>query len=132
MMKILYRDSFFTIAQHEDYENIPGFYVIRESNCDWNISMNGIKKLAELEQTIRQFLLELGVDLVGIYREYKENKICIYIIPYHIDILQEMNISPDLYQPYIEEYLKNFPNSKIKKVEEYNKLLVKRMKEGGN
>ena len=53
--------------------------------------------------------MKQGFKLTGIYREeYENNKFRILIIPYDISILQQNNISPDLYQPYIKDYLESF------------------------
>lgn len=53
--------------------------------------------------------MKQGFKLTGIYREeYENNKFRILIISYDISILQQNNISPDLYQPYIKDYLESF------------------------
>lgn len=53
--------------------------------------------------------MKQGFKLTGIYREeYENNKFRILIIPYDISISQQNNISPDLYQPYIKDYLESF------------------------
>lgn len=126
MLKI-YEDYYYTITQHPEYKNIPGFYVINENNCSWDESVESINRLPELEKCIRDYLLEIGVELVGIYKEQTDSGFQVYLIPYHISVLEKNCISPDLYQPYISKYLNSFDEKYKEEVIKYNNQLVKKL-----
>lgn len=127
MVKI-YEDSYYIITQHSDYKFVPGFYVIKENSCHWFDSKESINRLAELEKKIRDYLLTKGVELVGIYKEDTELGFSVYIIPYHIEVLERLVISPDLYQPFISKYLKFFDKTYKDKVNSYNTGLKELLK----
>ncbi|MBQ6546697.1 MAG: hypothetical protein IJL74_01710 [Bacilli bacterium] len=119
MSEIIYKDKYFQVVQTEEYPNVPGCYTIIEVDND--ISADKTKSLAVLEKKIRDKLAELNIDLVGIYKQEKENNLNVIIIPYHIDRLQELNINPDEYQPYIEKYLTSYDNDNSNKAIYYAK-----------
>ncbi len=109
MEMILYEDQYFYITKCDEYPNVPGMFAIYETSGKWYSSEKSIKRLAAIEKKIRDELMKQGFKLTGIYREeYENNKFRILIIPYDISILQQNNISPDLYQPYIKDYLESF------------------------
>lgn len=105
----LYEDQYFYITKCDEFPNVPGLLVIYENGEKWYSSEKSIKRLATIEKTIRDELMQQGIKLTGIYREeYENNKFRVLVIPYDVKILQQNNISPDLYQPYIREYLESF------------------------
>ena len=109
MGMILYEDQYFYITKCDEYPNVPGMFAIYETGGKWYSSEKSIKRLAAIEKKIRDELMKQGFKLTGIYREeYENNKFRILIISYDISILQQNNISPDLYQPYIKDYLESF------------------------
>lgn len=109
MKTILYENQYFYITKCNEFPNIPGFFVIYEKENRWYSSEDSIKTLAIIEKTIRDELMKQGIELTGIYREeYEDNKFRILIIPYDVNVLEQNNISPDLYQPYIKKYLESF------------------------
>ena len=129
--EILYNGKYFILKQNKNFQYIPGCYeIIEKSEESWIYSEDAITELAVLEKSIRDFLLENGMSLVGIYREEQENKFKFYIMTYHVKKLEELNISPDLYQPYIEQYLSSFNDSYKNDVEYLNKNLKKRLFNG--
>ena len=53
--------------------------------------------------------MRLNIALTGIYKEEDVNgNLRVLIIPYDVKVLENNKISPDLYQPYIREYLDIF------------------------
>lgn len=129
--QIIYKDEYYTILQTPEYPNIPGFYTIIENNKEWYSSIESINRLALLEKTIRQELLNLGIQLVGIYREESAaKKFKVLIIPYYIKQLEKLQISPDLYQPYIQKYLNSFDDSYTDKVNETNSVMKRCLYKG--
>ncbi len=111
MDTILFENKFFYITKCEEFPYVPGLLAIYEKDVKWNCNEKIIKLLAEIEKIIRDELMEQGVALTGIYREeYEDDRFRILIIPYDVKILEQNNISPDLYQPYIREYLESFNN----------------------
>lgn len=72
--------------------------------------------------------MQQGIELIGIYREEYKNGFRILIIPYDIKILEQNNISPDLYQPYIREYLDSF-KTKDTDCNKINTKILNRLKE---
>ena len=126
MEKILYENKYFYITKCNEFPNIPGFFVIYENGSKWDSSEASIKSLAIIEKTIRDELMKQGIELTGIYREeYEDNKYIILIIPYDVNILKQNNISPDLYQPYIKEYLESFNRNNKDCYNEDKKILTK-------
>ena len=119
---ILYEDEYFYITHCKEYPNIPGLLAIYEKGDKWYSTKESVNRLAMIEKNIRDELKKIGIPLVGIYgEEYEDGTFRILMIPYDVEILKEHNISPDLYQPYIKEYLesyktKNLDNSKNLKV----------------
>ena len=129
--QIIYKDEYYTILQTPEYPYIPGFCTIIENNKEWYSSIESINRLALLEKIIRQELLNLGVQLVGIYREESpDKKLKVLIIPYHIKQLENLQISPDLYQPYISKYLNSFDTSYTDKVKETNSVMKRCLYKG--
>jgi len=118
---ILYEDAYFYITKCPEYANVPGFFVIYENNNNWYSSAESINRLALLEKTIRDEFMKCGIELTGIYREENDNEFRVLIIPFDVKVLNSINISPDLYQPYIKEYLDFFKPSNI----EYDMLDTK-------
>lgn len=127
-MNTLYEDDYYLVRQHNTFHNIPGFYVITRKSDDLDNNIEAIYRLAELEKMIRDFLLSKNVELIGIYREQSEKGFQIFIIPYHIEILKKLDISPDLYQPFIEKYLSSFGDKYLDEAETYNKEFKKMIK----
>lgn len=127
----IYEDEYYIVRQSEEYK-IPGFYVITEKNERWDSSFESINRLAAIEKKIRDSLLDMGMELVGIYREQTpENGFRVMLIPYHVNILKELGISPELYQPKIETYLKGFPPSQTENISEVNRQMTLKMKKDG-
>ena len=128
MKKILYEDQYFYITKCEEYPNVSGMLVIYEKDNKWYVNKESIKRLAILEKTIREELMNVGKELAGIYREeYEDNKFRILIIPYDVKVLVENNISPDLYQPYIKQYLDSYKENND--CDEVNRKILIRLKE---
>ena len=123
-MKI-YENEYYLVETIDEYKNVPGLCQIKEKNIKWYDSSETVDNLAVLEHTIRRVLLDLGATLTGIYREEKD-VFRIIIIPYFIDKLEENNISPDLYQPYINKYLDSFSDDYKKN---FNNDFINRLKE---
>jgi len=120
----IYEDEYYEIFHHEKFSNVPGMVVIKPKLENWYSIDAAIEKLAILEKIIRDYLLEIGIELVGIYREQnEEGKFEITMIPYHVHQLNLLGISPDLYQPFIEKYLNSFDSSHINEVKLINKKL---------
>lgn len=108
---IIYSDEHFIVKQNPDYPMSPGFYIIQNKQMQWESSKDSIIKLADLQKYIRNGLWEMGVQLVGIYMEKSnDGRLKSLIIPYHLEVLRKLNISPDLYQPYIDLYLQSLKN----------------------
>lgn len=129
MEKKLYEDQYFYINKCEEFPNVPGLFAIYENGDNWYNSELAIKRLAIIEKTIRDELMKQGIELTGIYREeYENNKFRILVIPYDVKILKQNNISPDLYQPYIREYLESFKGKNTDCDNENEKILI-RLKE---
>jgi len=127
----IYEDEYFYVHQSSEYKNVPGFYVITEKNTKWNSTSKTINRLAEIEKNIRDGFLELGIQLVGIYREQTpENEFKVLLIPYHLEVLTKLGISPDEYQPYIEKYLKSFNEEHSDSVRNINNVMVKKLNKG--
>lgn len=126
MDETIYEDKFYKVIQTKDYPNIPGCYTIVEKEFYDNFTVEKSKTLALLEKKIRKQLLDLGIELVGIYKqEENEGLLNVIIIPYHLDRLEELDISPDGYQPYIEEYLNSYNNGDNYKAKSYAKKTKK-------
>lgn len=126
---ILYQDKYFYITKCKEFPNVPGLFAIYENGNKWDSSEISIKRLALIEKTIRDELMNQGIDLVGIYREeYENGTFRILIIPYDVKILKQNNISPDLYQPYIKEYLESF-KKKSNNCNNKNAKIMNRLKE---
>lgn len=129
MEKILYEDQYFYITQCKEFPNVPGLFAIYENGNKWYSSKDSINRLATIEKAIRDELMNQGIDLVGIYKEeYEKDVFRILIIPYDVKILKQNNISPDLYQPYIKEYLESFC-TKNTDLENKNEKILSRLKE---
>jgi hypothetical protein len=125
----IYEDEYFIVGQEEKYYFIPGFYEIKERNLEWDNSLESISKLATIEKSIRDTLLELGIELVGIYREESTNgDFKVLIIPYHIEALKKLGISPNLYQPYIQYYLENYTVLNNNNVSKTNDAIIEKLK----
>lgn len=128
MENVLYKDQYFYITNCDEYLNVPGMFAIYENNEIWYSSEKSIKRLCIIEKTIRDALMQQGIELIGIYREEYKNGFRILIIPYDIKILEQNNISPDLYQPYIREYLDSF-KTKDTDCNKINTKILNRLKE---
>lgn len=128
MENVLYKDQYFYITNCDEYPNVPGMFAIYENNVIWYSSEKSIKRLCIIEKTIRDALMQQGIELIGIYREEYKNGFRILIIPYDIKILKQNNISPDLYQPYIREYLDSF-KTKDTDCNKINTKILNRLKE---
>lgn len=127
---LLYEDEYFYITNCKEFPNVPGMVTIITKFNPWYNSNELIKRLALIEKTIREELMKYGFELVGIYREeYDENKLRILIIPYNIKILEQNDISPDLYQPHIGRYLESFNNNKYLS-NDLSKKILKKVKLG--
>jgi len=130
--KYIYEDEYYKIFNHEKFNNVPGMVVIKPKSENWYSTDAAIERLAILEKSIRDYLLEIGIELVGIYREQnEEGKFEITMIPYHIHQLNLLGISPDLYQPFIEKYLNSFDSSHINEVNSINKKLSLKLRNVG-
>lgn len=128
---IIYSDDFYKVVQCQEFPYIPGFYTILENQQKWYSSDESINRLAILEKIIRDVLLSIGVELVGIYREECDNGFFrVLLIPYYIDELKRNNISPDLYQPYISKYLNSFDKSYMEQVKSTDNIMIKKLKKG--
>lgn len=126
--KILYEDQYFYITKCEEFPNVPGLLTIYEKDNNWYSSEASIKRLALIEKTIREELMEQGFELTGIYKEeYDDNEFRILIVPYDVKILKQNNISPDLYQPFIRKYLESF-KQKNNSSDEINEKILARLK----
>lgn len=127
---LLYEDEYFYITNCKEFPNVPGLVTIITKVNPWYNSNELIKRLALIEKTIREELMKYGFELVGIYREeYDEDKLRILIIPYNIKVLEQNDISPDLYQPYIRRYLESFNNNKYLS-NDLSKKILKKVKLG--
>lgn len=126
----LYEDEYFYITNCKEFPKVPGLVAIYSKIDYWYCSKNSIKKLALIEKTIREELMNQGFELAGIYREeYKKNKFRILIIPYDVKILEKNNISPDMYQPYIRKYLESFEDTAVS-TNDVNVKVLKKLKQG--
>lgn len=124
--EILYEGKYFLLQQNNKYPFIPGCYqIIEKDDVNFIYSTQKIEELARLEKKIRDFLLENNMQLVGIYKEEENGRFNFYIITYHIEVLKQNNINPDLYQPYIEKYLSSFSKKNLENVKVLNKKLKK-------
>jgi len=122
---LLYENECFIVKQSEEFPFVPGFYTIVEKEKSWDNSPKTVATLAKLEKCIRDTLFELGVELVGIYKEqYIDNEFRVLIVPYHVDILLKLNIPPDEYQPHITRYLNSFDKSFEKISDEINDKII--------
>ena len=130
--KSIYEDKYYKIYYHEKFSNVPGMVVIKPKLEEWYYNDKAIEKLAILEKAIRDCLFEVGVELVGIYKEQDENgKYEITMIPYHIYKLNSLGISPDLYQPFIEKYLNSFDSSDVNELNSINKKITLKLRTVG-
>lgn len=125
--KEIYCDEFYRVVPCPEYPSVPGFYVIFERDKPWYSSINSIKRLAILEKTIRDELLLLGTELVGIYHEEIEEKFRVLIIPYYVQKLRENGISPDLYQPFITKYLNSFVEFNLSLINDINNKISNKL-----
>lgn len=109
MKEILYEDNDFYITKCEEFFNVPGFFVINLKKDKWYLDSSLMMRLAKIEKTIRDELMNLNIELTGIYKEEDvDGNLRVLIIPYDVKVLENNKISPDLYQPYIREYLDTF------------------------
>ena len=101
---------------------VGAFTVLDKIGVDKNINYE--IKYARIIYGIRKGLWENGIEIVGIYKE--ENKT--YIIPFHLEVLKEMNIEPDDYQEYIQDYIDYLPKCKedLRRLDESLSLLVRK------
>lgn len=130
--KILYEDQYFYITNCDEFPNVPGLLIIYSKRDNWYSTIDSIKRLALIEKIIREELMKVGFELVGIYREeYYDNEFRILIIPYNVEILNRNSISPDLYQPYIRKYLESFEQKKYIS-NSINKKILKKLEKGEN
>ena len=129
--EILYEGKYFLLKQNDKYPFIPGCYqLIEKDKISFIYSSEKLEELVRLEKKVRDFLLENNMQLVGIYKEEHNGLFKFYIITYHVEMLKQNNIDPDLYQPYIERYLSSFSEEKTDNVKVLNKKLKKYFKAG--
>lgn len=127
-VEVIYSDNYFSIMQNMEYPHVPGFFVIKGKRPDSFFCNESITRLAILEKEIRDGLLSVGAELVGIYREEMEDgSLQVLMIPYYVEKLIQNDISPDLYQPYIQRYLKSFSEFHLEKTNELKQIMKKRL-----
>lgn len=124
----IYEDEYFIVKQDDKYINVPGLYVITEKKVKWDSSTDSINNLAIIEKKIRDSMLDMGLELVGIYKEQSQDKgFKVIIIPYHLEVLNKLEINYDMYQPYISKYLDFFNNEYADRTNEINNIMKVKM-----
>lgn len=110
-MNSIYKDNLISVF-HPAESGVPGLLAIQPIKQKTSISeLNDVelRLFTYMQRTIRAGLKTLfNVDLCGLYcEEHPHNPVTSYTIPFHISRLAE-RYSTDVYQPYIEEYIKSY------------------------
>lgn len=117
---IIYESDRIRVMSNKEHYYVPGAYSINKLDVEWNNQT--IEELVWVQKQIRQAFDELGIKIVGIYlEEYNDDEIS-QIIPFHLEMLSELNIEYDLYQPHISEYLEAYRNRKEEFVSQKSKI----------
>ncbi len=107
-------DGFFIVRQALN-SSVPGMYSVEPSEYTEtiaNLDDKSLERLTNIQRQLRMVLkTKFDVAVCGLYvEEHPGKRLISYTIPFHIDRLSE-RFSVDVYQPYIEEYIKSYTYS---------------------
>ena len=105
------------MRENQFFSYIPGCYIITP-NSFIKDKLRVMKEISTLVYLTRKGLMNYGVQLTGIYYEqpYGTSTSSIgncLIFPFHLEELENQEINPDYYQPFIFKYLKNFDRNHV-------------------
>lgn len=109
MGKLVWENAFYRFIRTGKTAIVPGSYVLLRKKKSRKFSESEAVCYAETVQMLRFFLASQDIPISGIYTQSsRDGTMTTMILPYHIPVLQDLNIPLDEYQPYIELYLDYF------------------------
>lgn len=107
--KLVWENAFYRLIRTGRTAVVPGSYVLWRKKKSGEFTESEVECYVETVQMLRLFLAKYDVSISGIYTQSaRDGTLTTLILPYHIPVLQNLNIPLDEYQPYIELYLDFF------------------------